>query len=54
MCQEGPVVYKPSKGRPDPQTGWLVSCEDPRPNTQGTQTSPSPSCSPSCRHCPLP
>ena len=36
VCQEGPVVYKPSKGDPSPKTGWLsVCCEDPQPTPQG-------------------
>lgn len=37
VCQEGPVVYRPSKGNPTPQTGWLsVRCEDPRPTPRDT------------------
>lgn len=34
------MVYKPSKGDPTPQTGWLsVRCEDPRPTPRDTDQS---------------
>ena len=36
MCQEGPMVYRPSMGDPSPKTGWLSVCrEDPWLTAQG-------------------